>query len=281
MRKYTRKEPTQIRIDGTRAYRYRICWPDTPPKSLPERLGMGWTAELEMGSLGQLVPADGRRKRRRPVDTRKALAGLLALETDFLLWRVRREALWAALTAEHNAKHGIDDHLVVDASRPAIRALGIQNRKYRDRFARQLEAWADRCGSLGLPDKHGVEWVDMIMLRTMMIREWVALPGVDTGVRRGHATFPTPMVGAAGKNINRDAGLCTRYSANSEWEAPTLWSALCFDLRRYDELGWKFSVCEARDCGNLLLQTRTDKVMCSERCGKRERDHEKRDQRSQ
>ena len=279
MRKYTKSEPTQIHVEGTRAHRYRIHWPDTAPEWLSKRVGIGWNAELEIGSLAQLVPVDGRRRQRRPVNTRKAVAGLLALETDFLLWRVRREALWEALYAEHNAKHGIDDALAADASRPAIRALGTQNRKYRDRFARQLRAWADDYGSPGLANQHGVEEVDYLMLAAMMVREWVALPGAATGVHRGHVTFPTPMVGAAGKEINRAAGLCTRYSANREWEAPTLWSALCFDLRRYDELGWKFGVCEARDCGNLLLQTRTDKVMCSERCGKRMRDRKAKRQR--
>lgn len=277
MQKYSRKELAELHVTGRRPKTYKIHWPDKPPEWLPERVGAGWSMELQIGALAWLVPDDGRLKRRRPVNTRSAVAGLLALETDFLRWRVRREAMWELLWAEYDAKLlGDDAYHIPDARKPAIRAMGVQHRKYRDRFAGQLIPWVNRYGSLGI-EEHGLEMVDTIMLAALQVREWVALPGADTGVRRSHATFPTPF-GSAGKGINKAAGLCTRYSANSEWEAPSLWSALCFDLRRYDELGWKFGVCAARDCGNLLLQTRTDKLMCSERCGKRERDQERRQQ---
>jgi hypothetical protein len=140
-----------------------------------------------------------------------------------------------------------------------------------------LRTWLNEFGSLGIEDERGHENVDDIMRGALAIRTWVAVEGSEAspwGIDQDTWTFP-PKVDPS-KMINRRANLCERNSKTGLWEAPTLWSAICFDLRRHDELGWKFGLCAAEDCYNVFLHTTAPKTYCSPRCGKRVRDHAKR-----
>jgi hypothetical protein len=123
-----------------------------------------------------------------------------------------------------------------------------------------------------------------MMRCALFVRDWVGVEGSESspwGTKpvSGQFSATFPRLADAGKEINRAANACVRDSSAGRWEAPTLWAAMCYDLRRSDEIGWKFGLCEATDCYNVFLHTTAPKTFCSPRCGKRMRDRKAKQQR--
>jgi hypothetical protein len=269
-------------VPGGRPRTYTIHRPTEPPPWLPTDDGYNWAAELKVGWLAWLEPVGSATRRGRSADTKGAVGGLLSCETDFFRWLEARNEMFGAELADADLAH--PDPILQRgtgfgsrARKEATRLLWLQHKNRRQRFDKRLRAWVNRFGSLGIEDERGHENVDDMMRCALAMRAWVAVEGAGAtpwGVDQDTWTFP-PRVDPS-EVINRRANLCTRNSKTGPWEAPTLWSAICFDLRRHDELGWRFGLCAAEDCYNVFLHTTAPKTYCSPRCGKRVRDHAKR-----
>ena len=265
---------------GRRARTYTIHRPTEPPPWLSTDDGYDWAAELKVGWLAWLESVGSATKGRGSADTKSAVAGLLSCETDFFRWLVARNAMFEVEIGRELPLVSEVTGFGSRAHKEATRLLWLQHKNRRQRFDKRLLAWVNKFGSLGIEDERGHENIDDMMRCALAIRVWAGVEGAEAspwGLGQNTWTFPPkvdPIV-----TINRRAGECVRDPKTGRWEAPTLWSAICFDLRRHDELGWKFGVCEATDCHNVFLHTTAPKTYCSPRCGKRMRDRKAKRQR--
>jgi hypothetical protein len=182
---------------------------------------------------------------------------------DFRHWLSAREAKWmkVVLTATKS-----------DTRQSAeMRRLSTQNKNRRQRFDKRLLAWVNEFGPLGLRADGGPDIVDTVMKAAHAVRAWVA-PESHRLPRRGGGTFLLDDSDYA-EDINEAAGQCTRDPVTGDWVAPTLWAAMCHSVQHAQDYGWQFAECAAADCHNVFLLSRSDQIMCSQRCGKRARDH--------
>jgi hypothetical protein len=271
------KDPPTVR--GERPLTYAIRRPPVAPPWLPKREdGYDYGAELKVGVFAWLEPVGSETKwRSRSPDTKRAVAELLSCETDFLRWLDARESMFEVEVVDARPElqflrggSGFGSR----ARKEALRLVWLQHKNLRQRFDKRLRNWAKKFGSLGIEDERGLEHVDDMMRCALAVREWAAVEGSEPTEGLFTLTFPRLVV--PDEEINRRANECTRASRAARWTAPNLWSAICFDLRRSDELGWRFGLCAAEDCRNVFLHTTAPKTYCAPRCGKRMRDHAQR-----
>ena len=285
MRDNNRMPDEQPYVLGERARTYTIHRPTVAPPWLPKREdGYDYGAELKVGMFAWLEPMGDETRRRGTADTKRAIAELLSCETDFRRWLAARDAMYEVEFGKIHPVLRDGSGFGSRARTEALRLLWLQHKNLRQRFDKRLLGWANKFGSLGIEDKHGHENVDDMMRCALFVREWLGVGSSETspwGMKpaEGQVSVTFPPLADAGTEINRRAGQCKRASRTEPWEALTLWSAMCFDLRRHDGLGWKFGVCEATDCHNVFLHTTAPKTYCSPRCGKRMRDRKAKRQR--
>jgi hypothetical protein len=272
MRNKTEDTVGHIEVLGERARKYTIWRPGDDERELPGGLPNDFSTPLllEIGAHAWIVPTSSLTKPHGIVDTKAAVAGLLACDMDFRNWLRAREQKWMQLSLT-GTKGGY---------RPTaeMRRLSTQNKNRRQRFDLRLAKWATEFGPPGLREDGGPDIVDNVMRAAYCIRAWVLPDSPHIPPRTG--TFLLDDLNPVDE-INEGAGQCNRNPRSGAWTAPTLWAAMCRGVQYAREYGWSFGECAADDCYNVFLKKRADQLMCSQRCGKRKRDHEKRDQPNQ
>ena len=270
MEKSKRNSKGKVHVAGERAREYRIWRPGDTDEDPPVALENFFPARLEVGAVAWVRPAKVIPKPRGVVDTKRAIGGLLQVDTDFRHWLAARDAAHYAAEVWEHFDHGPSTQQ---------RALGAQNTRRRQRFDARLLKWVNEFGSLDLSGTGEPDYVDAIMQAAHALRAW-AIRDLSLPDRLwSSGTFWLQVDGYA-KVVNKAAGKCDRDPETGAWEAPTLWSAMCHSIQHAPDFGWQFEECEADDCFNVFLKRRTEHVTCSQRCGKRKRDHEKRGQQS-
>jgi hypothetical protein len=255
----------KIDVTGQRARQYRIWRPGDTAEDPPQPLENYEEALLEVGAVAWVRPTNGITKSVGVVDTKRAIAGLLECDTDFRFWLDARNTKYVlALTEQKWSPRMMRE----------MRGRSMQNTRRQRRFDKRLRAWVNKFGPLDL-DGTGEDYVDDIMKMAHALRAWAIrdLSPPERVWSRG--TFALRVDDYA-RDVNTAAGECERDPETGAWEAPALWSAMCHSIQHASDYGWTFVECEADDCFNVFLKRRTEHVTCSQRCGKRMRDQEKR-----
>ncbi len=242
----------------------------------------------EHGRLAWLRPVAGDEIAhfRVRIDVLDALDGLFACETPYNGWCDAVRARWILASSK---TEGVQRQRAMLPDRDeywarevrAARSLILQETRRRQKFDRALTAWANDYGLLGVGNESG-DYVPDIFRAVGALRTWAVPETEQIRYVRGKYVGRPPAKWAKSSSIdpriyrheelriNAQAQLCTR-SLGGEWEAPTLWAAMCHVVRNADMLGLRFAMCAAEDCFNPLLAY-GKRAHCSKNCANRSRE---------
>jgi hypothetical protein len=253
-----------------RAPEYRIWRAGESEGEPPEPLDKFRSDFIEVGAVAWVLPVgEASQPREVAVDTKQAIAGLLACDSEFRRWVEARDMKWQlAQTREKRSPRMMRE----------MRGLSRRSAPLQRRFDKLLRKWANEFGSLDFRGPEEPNRVDDIMRAAHALRAWALreLPHRDRVWSR--ITF---MLQADDyePDVDEAAGQCKRDPETGAWSAPTLWSAMCHSIQHARDYGWTFAECDADDCSNVFLKKRTEHATCSARCGKRMRDRKAKQQR--
>jgi hypothetical protein len=261
---------------------YEVSRPDRrvlkalPPEALPFN---------EHGRLAWLRPVAGEEivHFRARIDVLDALDRLFACETPYNAWCDAVRARWLL---EASKNEGVKRQRAMFPDRDeywarevrAARSLILKETRRRQKFDRALTAWANDYGLLGVGNEGG-DYVPDIFRAVRALRAWAVPTTEQVRYVRGKFVGRPNEKWEKSSNvdpriyrheelrINAQAQLCRR-SLSGEWEAPTLWAAMCHVVRNADMLGLRFAKCAAEDCFNPFLQY-GKREHCSKRCANR------------
>ena len=262
----------KIHVTGQRAGGYTIWRPGDTADDPPQPLQNFDQARIDIGAVAWVRPTNGISKPIGDVDTKRALAGLLECDTDFRFWLDARDVKYMLAHTEQKWSPPMMREL---------RGISMQNTRRQRRFDKRLENWVNKFGPLDFYGTGEPDFVDDIMRAVHALRAW-AIRDLSLPERVWSRGTFWLKVDEYRREVNEAAGKCARDPETGQWEAPTLWSALCHSIQHAPDYGWRFAECAEADCFNIFLKRRTEKerkrehVTCSQRCGKRMRDREKR-----
>jgi hypothetical protein len=256
----------RIRVTGLRAPEYRIWRAGESEGEPPEPLDKFRQDFIDVGVVAWVLPVgEASQSREKAVDTKRAIAGLLACDTDFRRWVEARDMKWqlARTTQEWSPR-----------MKRVMNGLSRRSEPSKRRFDKHLMGWMKEFGALDLGGPKKPDRVDDIMKMTHALRAW-AIRDLSMPDRVWSRSTFMLRVDKYERKVNEAAGECERNRETGEWTAPTLWSAMCHSIQHARDYGWTFAECAADDCSNVFLKKRTEHATCSPRCGKRMRDHQK------